>query len=458
MSKSLPKTPEKTAEPHRRIVELRTEGIKRIRAVRIRPQSDVIQVVGKNKNGKSSVLNSIWWCLDGARNIQKTPIRLGEESAFIQLDLGDLLVTRRFTAKEGSEWTTDLKIEGTNGAVYRSPQAMLDSFIRALAFEPLKLLTMEPREQARTIEALVPGFDHDEYRVEQERDRARRTEVNREIRRLQGQISGVEDPAQPDPGRVDEEAIATELESAGQQATARVTEEARRENIARECAALERTLDGIEAEIARLQETRHNVEVKRVGLAREMEAWTPLPERVDTGAVRDRLAMARRQNALHSSWAQVTSQRERLDSQLGEQQILSEDLSAEITARDQRRADAIAAAGPIVSGLSFGEHGVMLNDLPLDQASTAEQIGLAVSVASALNPPLRVILVRDGSSLDDESLEILEKFALEHDMQVWVERVGTSVEEGMGVLIVDGMVDGRMPVDEPVEEEEEIAL
>ena len=51
---------------------------------------------------------------------------------------------------------------------------------------------------------------------------------------------------------------------------------------------------------------------------------------------------------------------------------------------------------------------------------------------------LRVMLVREGSLLDAESMKTLESIAAEHGAQVWVECVTNG--EAVGVVIEDGEV------------------
>ena len=48
-----------------RIIELRGENVKIIKAIRIRPKGNVVIISGKNGAGKTSVLDLIWYCLDG---------------------------------------------------------------------------------------------------------------------------------------------------------------------------------------------------------------------------------------------------------------------------------------------------------------------------------------------------------------------------------------------------------
>ena len=89
-----------------KIVQLRAENVKRLIAVEITPEGNVIEITGKNGAGKTSVLDSIWWALAGNRTHQAVPVRQGETEAVISLDLGDIKVRREFSVrkpKDGEE-------------------------------------------------------------------------------------------------------------------------------------------------------------------------------------------------------------------------------------------------------------------------------------------------------------------------------------------------------------------
>src|SRR5690606_9517554 len=110
----------------------------------------------------------------------------------------------------------------------------------------------------------------------------------------------------------------------------------------------------------------------------------------------------------------------------------AESLTSKIQAIDQQKADMLAKAPFPVCGLGFDENGVTLNGLPFDQASSAERLRVSVAMGIALNPKLRVMLIRDGSLLDSDSLALVAQMAEEHDTQVWVERVS----EGEDVSVI----------------------
>ena len=66
-----------------KIVSLRAENIKRLRAVEITPAGHLVEITGRNGQGKTSVLDSIEMALAGKRSIPTRPIRDGAEEALL---------------------------------------------------------------------------------------------------------------------------------------------------------------------------------------------------------------------------------------------------------------------------------------------------------------------------------------------------------------------------------------
>lgn len=64
-----------------KIISLQAENVKRLTAVSITPDGNLVQISGRNGQGKTSVLDAIWWALEGAANIQAEPIRKGADEA-----------------------------------------------------------------------------------------------------------------------------------------------------------------------------------------------------------------------------------------------------------------------------------------------------------------------------------------------------------------------------------------
>ena len=84
-------------------------------------------------------------------------------------------------------------------------------------------------------------------------------------------------------------------------------------------------------------------------------------------------------------------------------------------------------------GNTFNQTGVTFNGVPFKQASTAEQWIVAMSIGVAANPKLGVVLIRDGSLLDETSMSVVAQFAEEKELQVFIETV-----RGLGYRIEAG--------------------
>jgi hypothetical protein len=78
--------------------------------------------------------------------------------------------------------------------------------------------------------------------------------------------------------------------------------------------------------------------------------------------------------------------------------------------------------------------------VPLVQASAAQKLRVSVALGLAMNPRLKVLLVRDASLLDATSLALVAQMAADADAQVWLERVGDG--DPTAVVIADGQVSG----------------
>lgn len=399
-----------------RIISLQAENVKRLRAIEIRPDGDVVVIAGRNAQGKSSVLDAIWMALAGADGAKETkrPIRDGEEKASVRLDLGDLIVTRKWT-KSGST----LEVAAKDGARYPSPQTILDGLIGRLSFDPLAFANEDPKRQRQMlVEVLELPFDPDEVAAERQRIYDARTEVNRQGKSLVAQRDGLpEVPAETPDEETSAAAIADELREAEE------TNRAVDELAARRAGA-----------VAKVEEFEQALERAKVILAEIDAEMTKAPAKTDTEPIRERLARVDSTNAA----VRAKKERERLDSEIATLADQSKSLTADIERIDRERDEAIAGASMPLDGLSFDETGVLYQGVPFSQASSAERLRVGIAMAMALNPKIRVIRITDGSLLDSENLGLIEEMVAAHGFQCWIERID---ETGtVGITIEDGQV------------------
>lgn len=427
-----------------KIISLEAENVKRLKAVAIRPNGNLVEITGRNGAGKTSVLDSIWWALAGTAHVQSAPIRKGETEAVIKLDLGELKVRRSFKRKEDGEYTTSIVVESADGMRATSPQKMLDALVGELSFDPLAFTRLDAKGQFEALKRFVPGVDFDAIEKANKADYEKRTDANRRAKEARTVADRTEIPAAPG-AEIDEEALAAELEKAGEHNAEIETRKIRREQASdaikrqREIAAAYRNnaadLRRQADEEAKKADT-HDASV--ADLVKKFETAPALPEPIDTTALRAKLTEARRTNATIT--AAATARNRKIDAQqIAESfEAQSAALTKAMEKRSKDKQAAIAAAKMPVDGIEFGDGEILLNGVPFEQASDAEQLRASVAIAAAGNPKLRVIRVRDGSLLDEQSMTLLAEMATERDMQVWVETVASGRP---GAIIIE---DGRL--------------
>ena len=418
-----------------RIIGLQIENFKRIHAVSITPSGNTIVLGGKNGAGKTSVLDAIMAALGGKSNTCSQPLRDGADHGEVVVELDDLVVTRTFTAGGGGT----IKVVNAEGFKASSPQKVLDQLVGALSFDPLDFSRMKDAKQAETLKSLV-GLDCTDLDGRRLALYDERKEVNRASKALSGHLAGLGFDAEAPETEVSTAELFEQLQAANKTNDANAAARQRVGDIGQaiisnraELARVQRELEALKAKLADLTRKDDDLAAERV----TAQASVAELEDIDLAPIEERIAGA---DDLNARVRQNASHRDTKTELEGSEQA-SRELTEKIARIDAEKAGLMKAADFPVDGLGFDEHGVTLNGLPFDQASSAEQLRVSVAMGAALNPELRVLLVRDGSLLDADSMATLAVMAEEHDLQVWLERVGDGDE--IGVLIEDGKVAER---------------
>lgn len=408
------------------VIALEVSNVKRLRAVRVTPGAGPVVVIGgKNAQGKSSTLDAIEMALGGGKAIPTEPIRHGARKGGIVVNLGELVIERTFTAA-GSQ----LVVRGADGTPQKSPQAILDALCSKIAFDPVAFLRHEPKKQDEILKQVI-GLDFAQLDSERETLFRARADVKRASREREALLATLPQPVPGLPAQeVSSAELAVELERRREVEASNARKN--REHVAH---VQERLAN--DDELARLRGELAMAERREATLAEEaarLDAEVLALVDPNVAEIRDQLAGVDELNAkIRANGARSSC--ETLIAAIGAK---ADELTDAIASIDEKKQEALAAAKFPVEGLGFDETGPTLNGVPLEQASQAEKLRLSVAIGAALNPRLRVILVRDGSVLDDEAMRLLAELAQANDLQVWLERVGD--KDPGAVVIEDGMV------------------
>ena len=235
-----------------KIVKLKAENIKKLVAVEIEPTGAVVKITGANGAGKTAVLDAIYWALGGGDSVQQEPIRTGEDHAYTSLDLGDVVVTRNIHVRKEGDITSSVVVETKDGLRYKTPQTFLDSLTGRLWFDPAEFCRQEPKKQVETLRQLT-GVDFTELDQTRAKLYADRTQVNKEVNRLEVAFEAVAIPAAPE-AEIDTTEIMAQMTSAMELRDKRGAILAEAEKVKTAIAKAEDSLQATHALIEQLEE------------------------------------------------------------------------------------------------------------------------------------------------------------------------------------------------------------
>lgn len=427
-----------------KIIKFEAENIKRLKAVSITPQGNVIEVTGQNGHGKSSVLDAVYYGLCGQSVIPQGVVREGEEKAFVKLDLGDLIVTRKFTAGG----TTSLIVESVEGARFPSPQTMLDQLVGSLSFDPLQFARMKPEDQHWELQKLVPGLSlklAELYDEEGEKAAARR-DINREVKRLEAQVAGLQpqelDNVPDEP--VDVTALVTQMNIINDKNTEL---NKRKSDLKSQKWKIEQDLGyakKLRADAEELVKKAQKIEDDAISQSESLDISVESEQLLSNSDLVSQITDARTMNQLVDRKKFLNT----LTAQLAVAMKQHSDMKIRLEEIVKMRKELFAEAKFPIDGLTMSANNVTYQGRDLALASDAEKLRVSVVIAMATNPKLRVLRIKDGSLLDENGMKMLTELADTNDYQLWIERV----EDSHGrpcVVMTDGSAQQLTSADDP---------
>jgi hypothetical protein len=433
---------------------------------------------GRNKQGKSSVVNGIKRLLGGAMQPDYDaamkviePIKAGEKSARVAVKIGRqedgtpvLDAELRITRKTTSLYVFPLSSDGQRGIPLAEPASVLAQLFGALGvLDPYDFVRMPEKKQIAAFLTLVEFPDvSDELAkleisvaegqalpdaLEDERARAfeYRTQVNRDLKRMEAARSEVHLPlGWKTMTTVDVNALLTkqdELQARKSEAvTARQnagfaerTQKTATEAVAR----AERVLAEAQAALKAAQENHRKATAAATKAREAAEAIVDPDEELE--ALRTELQQAETTNATCRQATAALKQ----DEQIAATKAEADKLTARIEDIEGLKRQVLEQSKSPLPGLAYDrERGVTFNDQPLCQASDSEKVLIGAAIAHAQGSRLRWTRVPGSlyESMDDPTAEKFNAQLIEWGMPALCEVVLRSGDTG-GLIIEDGVLD-----------------
>ena len=411
-------------------------------------------VGGENGQGKTSANTALICALAGKRGMDNYPevlLRDGERNGSVKIELTgdqDLHEDERITVelnlrrKPSGTVVEEFRVLDSTGEEAPEPRTLLRRLFQLRSFDPLAFSRMKPKEQSAVMQELL-GIDLGKHDADRHETYAKRRDVGIEGKVLKGKLDALSEVKDAPESEVKLTDLMEEMEQLqSKQEDKRATElmlDAAAEKIAK-CG------DKIEYKEGQIQKLLGDIEAEKLLKKAATKKFDILAASLEETPdylreIQDVRLSITQADGENKKFRDAVARKE-VEKQVKEHRELYQLMTDRIAEIDREKAKEIANADWPVPGMEFTEDGILLNDLPFEQASTSQRIMASVAVGMKLNPTLRLMVCSNGSELDSDTLDELERTLKENDFQMLVELVCRSKEDRdrCAVIISNGTV------------------
>lgn len=399
-----------------KINKLEIENVKRVKAVKIEPTATGLTVIGgKNRQGKTSVLDSIAWALGGDRYRPSEPQRDG---SVIPPSLHIVLSNGLVVERKGKN--SDLKVIDPNGK--KGGQQLLNEFVETLALDLPKFMQASSSDKAKTLLQII-GVGNQLFELE-------RQEKELYNKRLTiGQIAdqkkkfAAEQPYYPDAPK--EPVSVTDLIKRQQDILAKNGENQRKRQ-----------------NLAFLQSQAEDIQVKINDLlARQKSILADLEIAQKSALDLHDESTAELEQSITSIEEINSKVRKNLDKDKAEEDAKEyesqySELTSQINAVRTAKTELLNGAKLPLPGLSVVDGELTFNGFKWDNMSGADQLIVSAAIVRQLNPKCGFVLLDKLEQMDLDELKRFGEWLEAEGLQAIATRVSTGEE--CSILIEDG--------------------
>lgn len=411
-----------------KINKLEIENVKRVKAVKLEPTANGLTIIGgNNRQGKTSVLDSIAWALGGDRYRPSMPQREGSViPPMLHIVMSNGLVVER----KGKN--SDLKVTDPSGR--KGGQQLLNEFVEQLAIDLPKFLESSSQDKAKTLLRIIGVGDRLEELERQEKELYNQ-------RLAIGQIAdqkkkyAKEQPYYPDAPK--DIVSPTELIKQQQDILARNGENQRKRDRAdryrQSVALLSREVESLQEQMSKKRQELEEA---------QMNLNTAMMEAQDL----DDQSTAELEQSISNIEEVNRKVRANLDKDKAEEDALAyrnqyDSLTSRISQVRQDKAALLGSAELPLPGLSVADGELVYNGQRWDNMSGSDHLKVATAIVRKLNPKCGFVLLDKLEQMDLQTLQEFGKWLEQEGLQAIATRVSTGEE--CSIIISDGYVEGQ---------------
>lgn len=411
-----------------KINKLEIENVKRVKAVKIEPTSNGLTVIGgKNRQGKTSVLDAIAWALGGDKYRPSQPQRDGSTiPPHLHIVMSNGLVVER----KGKN--SDLKVIDPDGK--KAGQQLLNEFVEQLALDLPRFMGSSNKEKANILLQII-GVGDKLFELEKQETET----YNR--RHTIGQIADQKEkfakelPYYPDAPK--EPVPASVLIRQQQEILARNGENQRkRQNLV----YLEQQETEAKALVARLQKQLEEATEKMNALTADV--LTARKSALDlhdesTAELESNIADVEKINIM----VRANLDKDKAEEDAREYRAQYDALTATLDSIRREKIELLTGANLPLPGLSVEDGELTFQGQKWDNVSGADQLKIATAIVRKLNPKCGFVLLDKLEQMDLDTLKEFGGWLEQEGLQAIATRVSTGEE--CSLVIEDGYVVGQ---------------
>lgn len=425
-----------------KIASLELENVKKVKAVAIHPAATGLTTIGgRNKQGKSSILDAICFALGGEKY---RPSNLQREGSSAEANMRVVLSNGLTVERNGKN--ASLKVTDSNGM--KSGQKLLDSFIEELALNLPKFMAMKDADKGKVLLSIM-GIE-DQLAVIDDEEKAAYDE-----RTVQGRIADQKEKyaaEMPEWHDVPEAPVApAELVAASQAIMSRNAErQAMRRNIDQLRRKAEASDDLVRRKMDRVDELKKmlaqaeadydqaNEDAKAAYAEASAAAKTTIDDDESTADIERRMAEIEETNS--KIRANLDKRKAIEDAENCRQAV--DMLTVKLEEIRAKRAQLLDSVAMPLPGLVVEAGILKYNGQAWDCMSGMERIRVAAAIVRKRKPSCGFILLDGLEAMDTQELSTLAAWLEAENLQAIATRVSTGSE--CTIIIEDGLVAGAV--------------
>jgi hypothetical protein len=430
-----------------RIIQFQAENTKRLKAVDIELSPGLNVLGGKNKQGKTSVLDIIMNLIRGEKYTPSNPVHDGAKKGIAEITLDDGTTIKASYTKNGR---AGLRISGAD--TEGGPQAFLNKLFGANSLDVREFLATTGKARNEILLSCV-GVDLTPWQEKHKELYAKRAEVTKDEKRAKGHYEKL--PYNEEAG--DEIITAKKLIEEQQEILRKNGENATKrhfvklirsdlEETNKDLLRKAKSIEDLEAKLKQAKEEYAELQKKQSSFATDLEQAEKTAAQLQDESTE---AIEAKLQEIDETNVRVRQNQERAKAE-AEYKAFAEErksLTNQIETNQQEMMETLAGVEWPLEGLTVGLDGSLAyNDNEWDCMSTAEQMMVASAIQAKINPDAKIVLVDRLEVMDTDSMAEYAKWCDDNQVQVIATRVTTRTDEA-DWIIEDGMVaaEGERP-------------